>query len=103
MAKITAYRKDTGEKVRIPEHYVTHPTLGAPFTTTEPSTVPAEPDVTSGGEDPAGDSPPADTPPAAEITPTPTSTPPASGPVDASPAGVATTSGAAKPAARKEK
>jgi len=99
MAKITAYRKDTGEKVRIPEHYLTHPTLGEPFTTTEPGTVPAEPDATSDGADPAGDSPPADETPA----PTPTSTPPAPGPATVSPAGVATTSGAAKPAARKEK
>lgn len=100
MAKITAYRKDTGEKVRIPEHYLTHPTLGEPFTTTEPSTVQAEPDVTSDATEPAGDSPPADTPSPA---PTPTSTPPALGPADASPASVATTSGAAKPATRKEK
>jgi hypothetical protein len=31
MALINAYRKDTGEKVRIPEHWIGHPKLGAPF------------------------------------------------------------------------
>jgi len=36
MAKINAYRKDTGEKVRIPEHWIGHPKLGEPFTTTAP-------------------------------------------------------------------
>ena len=37
MAKIDAYRKDTGEKVQIPEHWVEDPTLGEPFTTTPPA------------------------------------------------------------------
>jgi len=36
MAKITAYRKDTGEKVSIPERWINHPVLGEPFTTTAP-------------------------------------------------------------------
>ncbi len=31
MAKINAYRVDTGEKVRIPEHWLDDPTLGKPF------------------------------------------------------------------------
>ncbi len=31
MAKVNAYRKDTGEKVRVPEHWIGHPTLGEPF------------------------------------------------------------------------
>ena len=31
MAKIWAYRTDTGEKVQIPEHFLDHPTLGKPF------------------------------------------------------------------------
>jgi len=31
MAKIEAYRVDTGEKVRIPAHWIDHPTLGKPF------------------------------------------------------------------------
>lgn len=31
MAFIDAYRKDTGEKVRIPEHWIGHPELGKPF------------------------------------------------------------------------
>ena len=34
---ITAYRRDTGEKVRVPAHYFEHPTLGAPFVKTRPS------------------------------------------------------------------
>lgn len=34
MALIDAFRKDTGERVLIPAHWVTHPSLGAPFTTT---------------------------------------------------------------------
>ena len=33
---ITAYRRDTGEKVRVPAHYFEHPTLGAPFVKTAP-------------------------------------------------------------------
>ena len=31
MAHVPAYRKDTGEKVYIPEHWVGHPKLGKPF------------------------------------------------------------------------
>ena len=31
MAIIDAYRTDTGEKVRIPEHWIGHPKLGKPF------------------------------------------------------------------------
>lgn len=31
MAKVKAYRKDTGEIVRVPEHFLDHPVLGAPF------------------------------------------------------------------------
>lgn len=31
---IDAYRKDTGRKVRIPEDWIGHPVLGAPFTKT---------------------------------------------------------------------
>lgn len=37
MAQIHAYRKDTGEKVTIPEHWVDDPTLGEQFTTTPPA------------------------------------------------------------------
>lgn len=33
MALIDAHRKDTGETVRIPEHWIGHPELGEPFTT----------------------------------------------------------------------
>lgn len=42
MAKITAYRKDTGEKVRIPEHWIGHPELGEPFRKTKPTARSAE-------------------------------------------------------------
>ena len=31
MSLITAYRKDTGERVRIPEHFLDHPPLSKPF------------------------------------------------------------------------
>jgi hypothetical protein len=31
MAKVKVYRKDTGEIVRVPEHWIGHPTLGEPF------------------------------------------------------------------------
>ena len=31
---IDAYRKDTGEKVRVPEHWFGHRILGAPFAKT---------------------------------------------------------------------
>lgn len=34
MAFVDAYRKDTGKKVRIPEHWLTHRTLGVPFAKT---------------------------------------------------------------------
>lgn len=34
MALKAAYRKDTGEKVHIPEHWFNHPTLGKPFSKT---------------------------------------------------------------------
>ncbi|MHA7132539.1 hypothetical protein [Oerskovia turbata] len=34
MALIDAYRRDTGQKVRIPEHWIGHPRLGAPFSKT---------------------------------------------------------------------
>ena len=34
MALIDAYRKDTGEKVRIPGHWIDHPELGRPFAKT---------------------------------------------------------------------
>lgn len=40
MAKITAYRKDTGEEVRIPEHFLDHPELGKPFRKTKPQAQP---------------------------------------------------------------
>lgn len=52
MAKITAYRTDTGAEVRIPEHWIGHPTLGEPFTTTPPKTPPASWPTTA---KPAGD------------------------------------------------
>lgn len=31
MAKVKVYRKDTGEIARVPEHWMEHPVLGAPF------------------------------------------------------------------------
>lgn len=31
MAQVRAYRKDTGEKVWIPEHFLDHPVLSKPF------------------------------------------------------------------------
>lgn len=36
MAKIPVYRKDTGEKVYVPEHWVGHKTLGKQFRKTPP-------------------------------------------------------------------
>jgi hypothetical protein len=33
---VTAWRKDNGEKTRVPKRWLDHPTLGEPFTTTEP-------------------------------------------------------------------
>jgi len=37
MAKVTVYRKDTGERVQVPEHWVGHKTLGKPFRKTPPT------------------------------------------------------------------
>ena len=34
MAIIQVFRKDTGEKVQNPEHWLDHPTFGEPFTRT---------------------------------------------------------------------
>lgn len=34
MPLIDAYRRDTGEKVRIPAHWLDHPTLRGPFAKT---------------------------------------------------------------------
>lgn len=34
MALIDAYRKDTGAKVRIPAHWIDHPTFGVSFSKT---------------------------------------------------------------------
>lgn len=36
MALVMAYRKDTGEKVRVPEHWLAHPVLGGSFSRTKP-------------------------------------------------------------------
>lgn len=38
MALTNAYRKDTGEKVRIPEHWLADKTLGEPFRKTPSQT-----------------------------------------------------------------
>jgi hypothetical protein len=46
VAHIDAYRKDTGEKVRIPEHFLGHPVLGEPFQKTRP-----RPTATEGADD----------------------------------------------------
>lgn len=35
--KVAVFRKDTGQRVWIPEHWVGHPTLGKPFRKTPPS------------------------------------------------------------------
>lgn len=40
MGMVPAYRKDTGEKVYVPEHWLDHRTLGKPFRKT-PKTPPA--------------------------------------------------------------
>lgn len=37
MAKVPVYRKDTGEQVYVPEHWVGHPALGGPFTLDAPA------------------------------------------------------------------
>ena len=42
MPLIDAYRRDTGEKVRIPAHWLDHPTIGAQFRL-PPSAAKAEP------------------------------------------------------------
>lgn len=34
MPQIDAYRRDTGEKVRVPAHWFDHPKLGEPFSKT---------------------------------------------------------------------
>lgn len=34
MPLIDAYRRDNGRKVRVPEHWFDHPTLGRPFSKT---------------------------------------------------------------------
>jgi len=36
MALVTAYRKDTGERVSVPEHWLGHKRLGKPFRKTPP-------------------------------------------------------------------
>ena len=36
MALVTAFRKRDGEKVRVPEHWLTHPVLGGSFSRTKP-------------------------------------------------------------------
>lgn len=41
MAQITAYRRDSGAKVRIPEHWLDHKVLGAPYSRTRPAPKPA--------------------------------------------------------------
>jgi hypothetical protein len=33
---VTVYRKDNGEKVQVPDHWVGHPRLGKPFRKTPP-------------------------------------------------------------------
>jgi hypothetical protein len=38
---IDVWRKDNGEKVRVPQHWMDDPELGKPFTTTEPKADPA--------------------------------------------------------------
>lgn len=42
MAFLTVYRKDNGEKVQVPEHWMDHKTLSKPFRKTPPSTKTAE-------------------------------------------------------------
>lgn len=53
MALITAYRSSDGSKVRIPEHWLGHKTLGRPFRKTKPSTTTTQsttPAVSGGAE-----------------------------------------------------
>lgn len=55
MAKIIdAYRKDTGQKVRIPSHWFDHPTLGKPFRKTPIQRAREERDATEGHPRPEG-------------------------------------------------
>ena len=44
---ITAYRKDNGRAVEIPEHWIGHPVLGAPFSPTPPTAGSTEPEETT--------------------------------------------------------
>lgn len=41
MQFIDVWRKDNGEKVVVPKHWMDDPELGKPFTTTEPKAEPA--------------------------------------------------------------
>ena len=41
MAHVTAYRKKTGEKVRVPAHWLDHKVLGKPFTKNPPKSASA--------------------------------------------------------------
>lgn len=50
MAQITAYRRDSGAKVRIPEHWLDHKVLGAPYTRTRPATTPKAVPAPVGGD-----------------------------------------------------
>lgn len=116
MAKINAYRKDTGEKVRIPEHWIGHPVHGKSFTTdpdaapeaVSPDLAPDAPLASATGDTPAADAAVV-TPPAGDPQSTPSdgsspSTPPAITPADGAPsAGTASKSEVAKPTPRKEK
>jgi hypothetical protein len=51
MAKTTAYRKGTGEKVRVPEHWLGHPTLGADLQRTKPTAAQLEQRASGGDTD----------------------------------------------------
>lgn len=51
MALVEAYRKDTGEKVRVPERWLGHPVLGKPFTATPPQAAkPSAPSAPAAGD-----------------------------------------------------
>lgn len=41
MGKVPVYRKDTGERVYVPEHWVGHKVLGRQFRKTAPSATPS--------------------------------------------------------------
>lgn len=45
MGKIPVYRKDTGKRVDVPEHWVGHKVLGQPFRKTPPATAPSGGDI----------------------------------------------------------